>query len=128
MLQQGFQLLLLKAPAQVMVFCNGTLQRLLADGLQQIVDAVHLESLQGIFIIGSGKNDRAGDRDAVKDGKRRPVSQMNVHENEIRHGMLTDPIDTVLNRLKHANNFGIWADFSKKLLERLRSHQFVFNN
>ena len=99
----------------------------LADGFQQVVNTIHLEGLQCILIISRGENNRASDIDLFKNGKRRAVGQMNVHKHQVRHGMAGNPIDTVFNGFKYANDFNTWADFQKKLLQRLRSHYFVFN-
>ena len=52
-------------------------------GLEQIIDAVHLEGPDGILVVGGGENNRAGHRGTLKQLKAQPIGQMNIQKQHV---------------------------------------------
>ena len=66
---------------QVVQFLKRMFDVLLADRFQQIVDTVHFEGTQGIFVVSRGEDNGAGDADMIEYFEGRTVCQMNIHKN-----------------------------------------------
>jgi len=61
------------------------------DWFEQIIDAVHLECLDGIFIIGRCENDGAGDFNKIEYPEGRSVGNVDIHKNQVRLRMSFKP-------------------------------------
>ena len=53
---------------------------------------------------------------------------MDIHKDDIWHGILFYPFDAILDGFKDTNDFNTWTHLSKELLQCLGSHDFVFND
>ena len=100
----------------------------LPDRLQQIIDAVHLKSTQGIFIISGRKDDRTGDIDMLEYFKRRTVGQMNIQEDQFRHRIGTKPFDTFSNTIQHGYDLYVGSLITQERLQIANGRFLVFND
>ncbi len=58
----------------------------LVDGLEQVINAVDLEGLQRILVVGGGEDDRAGHAGLLKQLKAEAVGEVNVEEEHVGRG------------------------------------------
>ncbi len=76
-------------------FLHRTAQVVLLDGFEQVVDAVHPESLQRILVVGRGKDHRTGDLGPLEYREGRTVGQVYIHEYQSGSLVLREPLHRV---------------------------------
>ena len=67
-------------------FVEGATQVFLSDGFEKIVDAVDLEGLEGVLVVGGGEDDGTGDVHLVEDVEGETVGKVDVHKAEVGIG------------------------------------------
>ena len=86
-------------------FVEGATQVFLSDGFEKIVDAVDLEGLEGVLVVGGGEDDGTGDVHLVEDVEGETVGKVDVHEAKVGIGVcgkgveLLEVFDALLNAL-----------------------------
>ena len=118
----------LRGAAQHLQLVDGLLQVAAADGFQQIGDAVHPESLQGILVVGGGKDDGTGDVDMLEDAEGRPVGQVYIHEYQLGHGMSGKPLQRTGHTVGLAYDVKLGIDLFHGRLQVAQGRFFVFYN
>ena len=88
-----------------------------ADGLQQVVDAAHLEGLQGIFVVRRREDDRRIDLHLFENPERRAVGQMDVHEDKVRLRITAEVVDAIFRTFQ----FGYYFNGEHSVLFQNRS-------
>ena len=111
-----------------MQFLESLLQISDSDRLEQIGNTIDFERLECILIISRRKDDRTGNLHMLKNLERRPVCQMDVHENHIRSRVSPEPHDALRNAVEHGNNLRSGRDFVQKRLQVAYSSFFVFDD
>ena len=102
--------------------------RLDADGFEQVIDTVHLESLDGILIVGGGEDDGGVDGHAIEDAEGIAIRQLDVHEDQVGCGMALEPTDTFEHRIQLSQYLDGRVNLVNQTLDVLRSGYFVFDN
>ncbi len=64
-------------------FFYGAFEVVRVDGFEEVVYAVDPEGLQGVFVVGGGEDDWAGDGCLVEDVEGEPVGKMDVEEYDV---------------------------------------------
>src|SRR5690606_17574909 len=80
------------------VFFQGGLYFLLVDGLHEAIYAVQINCIQGILVIRRVEYDGAADLQFIKDLEEKPVTKLNVEENEFWMLILLNPRQRLLYR------------------------------
>ena len=115
-------------------FVEGATQVFLSDGFEEIVDAVDLEGLEGVLVVGGGEDDGTGDVHLVEDVEGETVGKVDVHEAEVgirgcgRGVELLEVFDALLNALYDGEDVESGRQLGERALEVLRGHNLVFDN
>ena len=59
-------------------------ERILADGLEQVVDAARLEGLERVGVVGGGHDDLGVHGHLAEDFEAFPVGELHIHEDEVQ--------------------------------------------
>lgn len=115
-------------------FVEGATQVFLSDGFEKIVDAVDLEGLEGVLVVGGGEDDGTGDVHLVEDVEGETVGKVDVHKAEVGIGgcgrgvELLEVFDALLNALYDGEDVESGRQLGERALEVLRGHNLVFDN
>ena len=113
---------------QVVQFFKRMFDVLFADRFQQVVDTVHFEGTQGIFVVSRGEDNGAGDADMIEYFESRTIRQVNIHKNEFRHRVDAEPFDGGIDAVQYGNNFSFRFHFVEQGSQIAYSSFFIFNN
>ena len=92
---------------EVLPLVYGAFYALLVYRFQQVVDAVYLECLDGILIVGGSENYRGFDLHAIEDAERGSIGQMNIHKDEVELWRRTEKLDAVDHSVNSLDNLHI---------------------
>ena len=115
-------------------FVEGATQVFLSDGFEKIVDAVDLEGLEGVLVVGGGEDDGTGNIHLVEDVEGETVGKVDVHKAEVGIGgcgrgvELLEVFDALLNALYDGEDVESGRQLGERTLKVLRGHNLVFDN
>ena len=98
------------------------------DRLQQVINTVHPEGTQGIFIIGRSEDDGARDGDVFKDLESRAVGQMDIQKHHVGHGRCLKPRQAVEDTVQFSHHRYLGRCLCQQSLQVTQGRFLVFND
>ena len=84
------------------------------DGLEQVVNAIYFERVEGVLVVGSGEDYRAVNGDMLKDAEGQAVGKVDVHKDDVGFGVNGKPVDGLLDALQCLTYFDVGCNFSEQ--------------
>ena len=115
-------------------FVEGAAKVVLANGFEEVIYAVDFEGLEGVLVVGRGKDDGAGNFNLVEDMEGEAVGKVDIHEAEVGIGSgsrgveLFEIFDALFDALYDGKDMELGRYLGKGALEMLRGYYFVFDN
>ena len=99
------------AASHAVQFVEGPLKVVAVDGFEQIVDAVDLEGLKGILVVGGGEDDGTFGGDLVEDAEGQTIGQVYVHEDYLGVGVLRKPFHRFFHTLQYGHDAEVGSHY-----------------
>ena len=115
-------------------FVKGAAQIVLSNGFKEVIYAVDFEGLEGVLVVGCGKDDGAGNFNLVEDMEGEAVGKVDIHEAEVGIGSVSRGVelfeifDALFDALYDGKDVELGRYLGKGALEMLRGYYFVFDN
>ena len=115
-------------------FVEGAAKVVLANGFEEVIYAVDFEGLEGVLVVGCGKDDGAGNFNLVEDMEGEAVGKVDVHEAEVGIGSggggveLLEIFNALFDALYNGKDVELGRYLGKGALEMLGGYYFVFDN
>ena len=111
---------------QRFVFSDGGSKGCLFDGLEQVVDAVHLECLDRIFVIRRCEDDRCTHFHLAEDLKTESVTELDIQEEQVGRRVVPEPFDRILDTVEELQHFDRGRQLRQQAIQFIAGVRFVF--
>ena len=113
-------------PAELPVFFQCAFHLVDGERFEQIVHGVDPEGMDGVLVVGGREDHGRLDGRPLEYLESRTVGQMDVHENQIRGGVLFQPCDALHDTLRRARYPDVRGRFREDAPQVVEGPHFVF--